>query len=194
MPVYIPVNCFDVSFVHESTLLQQQAVVTIGLGDLSAPTAPDFGAVEIAWNAHMMPQISSGWKWTRAVWRTQAGAIRDAPKATVGSINSTALPPNCAVLVNKSTGQPGRKNRGRWYLPGPVQSGVNGAGMLTAGNVTDWQTAVNNFEIDCITADWQLLVLHRVATLNNVVGADPTPILGMVVQPQIATQRRRMRG
>lgn len=96
-------------------------------------------------------------------------------------------PPQVAVLVQKSTGLSGRKNRGRMYLPGPVDAGVESSGLLTTTYLAQLQSAVDAFGDDLSTAGYAPVVLHTEAADT------PTPINEFVVVRKVATQRRRLR-
>jgi hypothetical protein len=193
MPLYIPADHYDVSFIMESAGLGQVAVNTIGFHYTGSDFQTDAQQTELQWTNHLMVQISSEWTFTRAIWRIQTGALRDAQHTSVGGINSQPLPPNCAVLVRKTTLVPGRQNRGRWFLPGVAVSGVDGGGNLSSGLKTDWQIAVSNFKLGVVPLGMHPVVLHNVASLANTTGKSPTAIDDFVVMPKIATQRRRLR-
>lgn len=112
------------------------------------------------------------------------------PTNTPGSSTGEALPPNNAILLQKRTGLGGRRGRGRSYLPGAVDSGVNEDGTLDGG----YQNGVQANIADCISgmaavgADgFTPVLLHQTAPFA------PTDILTWLCQPKIATQRTRLR-
>jgi hypothetical protein len=111
---------------------------------------------------------------------------------TVGSNNDEPLPPNCALLVRKTSAFGGRRNRGRAYIPGlalkPSSSpaGVLDGAAVTAlqGDANDWLAAATNAGPPEVSG---LVILHSEAP------STPTEIVGLDVQDKIATQRRRLR-
>jgi hypothetical protein len=111
---------------------------------------------------------------------------------TVGSNNDEPLPPNCALLVRKTTAFGGRRNRGRAYIPGlSLKPSTSPAGMIDGAAVTalqsdanDWWAAAANVGPPEVSG---LVLLHSESPFT------PTPITGLDVQDKIATQRRRLR-
>lgn len=105
---------------------------------------------------------------------------------------SAQMPQNCCVLIQKRTGTPGRRGRGRMYWPGLVESEVDGVGTILASTVTRLTTMLNSWKAT-ITASPQLgqpVLLHQE-------GITPTPgpstITQFSISPVLATQRRRLR-
>lgn len=106
---------------------------------------------------------------------------------------SGAVPPNnCAALLQKRSALGGRRNRGRMFLPAGYfpETGVDQAGLLTAGTVTTLQGNCNDFLTQIRTGSPttdQAVILHSSAP------SAPTVITTLTVAPKIATQRTRMR-
>lgn len=107
----------------------------------------------------------------------------------VGSNVTVTVPKNCCALVRKGTGVLGRRNRGRMYLPpyALATAFVDRNGMISSTFLTPLQTALNTFLGAMDTAGYQAVILHSTSEVL------PTVITSLVVQPQIATQRRRLR-
>ena len=107
--------------------------------------------------------------------------------AAPGDQGADGAAPNLAVLVRKQTDEGGRQGRGRLYYPGVPEEVVNGAGVLTAGAVAQYQAAWDAFYTALDGADWTPVLLHSVA------GNSPDEITSFVVESTTATQRRRLR-
>jgi hypothetical protein len=110
----------------------------------------------------------------------------EAPRSVVGTAAASSVPNNCAYLVHKNTARAGRRGRGRMFLPPWViaEVDVNQNGILTGAALTNLQSRVDvGFPLA------GLVLLHDEAPAI----IDPDPILSLVVDRQIATQRRRMR-
>ena len=114
--------------------------------------------------------------------------------AVAGTGAPNPLPSNCAFLVRKTTTGVGRKHKGRWYVPPFVlpELNVDQNGMLGVGDIPGVQTR--------FTAYFDALVGAPAPPINPLIlHSDGTPSLpadtvtGLQLQPQIATQRRRMR-
>lgn len=94
--------------------------------------------------------------------------------------------PNVAVLVKKTTGVAGRKNRGRFYLPGVIESQLDDLGKLTT-------TARNNWQADSL-AWFNSMTTHDLnPVINHSDLSVPTTVDAYDVQELVATQRRRLR-
>jgi hypothetical protein len=110
----------------------------------------------------------------------------------VGGSSGEPVPQNCAALVKKAVVGPTGTRSGRLYLPGVVREAqVSATGVITSGEVTSIQTAVNNWITASATDGLEPNVFHEPTGLN------PTPAPSFVSQLQVqtilATQRRRMR-
>lgn len=112
-----------------------------------------------------------------------------APIVFAGTGNS--LPQNCAALVRKRTDLAGRRGRGRFYVPGVEETSVSAVGVLSNTYLTAWQAAADAFLDDLETDGTPMVVLHR----SEGIGVEPvpTPIVALVVDERIATQRQRLR-
>lgn len=117
----------------------------------------------------------------------------DSEASTSGS---TSLTVNTARLVTKLTGVGGRRNKGRMYLPAPIESVVNVDGSITNQSTTDQQTNADGYFDDLIAlGSIQALVLFHSYDSEDPPVPLPTPtqLTSFRVESKCATQRRRMR-
>jgi hypothetical protein len=126
------------------------------------------------------------------------GPVYQVALSHVGTqVLNPTLPQNSAHLVRKNTTAGGRRNRGRFYLPGVNEGGVNDVGVLDQSQITATNTALTNFLAECfIPAELfeGMVVLHSyLAGTPSGEQMAPTPVASLVCQPVIATQRRRLR-
>lgn len=100
-----------------------------------------------------------------------------------------ATPQNTAYLVRKTTVLGGRRNRGRMYIPGIPEGSINGVGVIDAATVVAFQASLVAFFTEILDSDQVLafVLFHETAPF------DPTQISDLQIQPQCATQRRRLR-
>ena len=136
---------------------------------------------------------------------TRVSLGTDGNEDIVGSDPTTApctkalssLPANCAVMVHKRTTRGGRRGRGRMYLPWTIaSSSVTEVGGLLAGDVTTIQNACNAWLTAMNSAVGPVVLLHRPSS-PDIQGPPSTPgspnvVTQLVVDPLIATQRRRL--
>lgn len=108
----------------------------------------------------------------------------------IGTSNVSAVPPNCAVLVHKSTSRGGRRGRGRLFIPWAVsETNVEESGLITTATVNTMQTAMNNWLTGMATAQVPMVLLHGQGITAP--GA-PNLVTTLTVDKLISTQRRRL--
>jgi hypothetical protein len=115
------------------------------------------------------------------------GATFEAPANLVGTNSVQSPAQNTTTLVKKITALGGRSGRGRMFLP-PFnldETSVAKNGMIDPTSVATMQTGIN-------AAFWHVnaSLLHDSAAPG---APGPTPITSLLVDPQVATQRRRLR-
>lgn len=98
-------------------------------------------------------------------------------------------PPNCAVLLKKRTTMIGRRHRGRIFMPMIASQSVHiqESGQLDTAFVTATQTKCNTWMTALGTGGWGMTINHNDSALP------PTSVVQLIVDPVIATQRRRLR-
>lgn len=133
--------------------------------------------------------LGIGYHMTSVVVRTE----EKASESTLGEIDGTGsaamCPPNTAYLVKKNTALRGRENQGRFYLPGVAESSVDSNGNLSSGTISGLGGELEDFRENVVSAlgsGETIVILHSTS-------ADPTPVQNFVLQPVVATQRRRLR-
>jgi hypothetical protein len=102
------------------------------------------------------------------------------------------LPQNCAILVHKRSGLPGRRARGRLYLPGMSEGAVTAVGLIDPPSVAAFTTIFNDW-LGLIVGDprvERMVILHSPGVSAVV---PPTPVISLICDPIIATMRRRLR-
>ena len=117
------------------------------------------------------------------------------PTTSTGSGGADKLPQNCALLVRKETSTPGRKGKGRMYLPNVLnESTVDNVGVISPAALVGFQEAADDFlealSNDTLPQPTPMVLLH-----NDAPGGPHPPSLvnRLVADPVIATQRRRLR-
>lgn len=115
-----------------------------------------------------------------------------------GASAGTYMPPQVSILLKKTTGNAGRKNRGRMYVPfaAPIAA-VAENGSVTADYVAGFQTLADSF-LDALTAAGAPMCIAN-KTFNtplpphHVTHIDSGPLVtALHVESLVATQRRRV--
>lgn len=128
---------------------------------------------------------------------TQANVEESFAEVLGAGNTSEPLPFHCAVVITWRTGLAGRSYRGRTYLTGAAEDQQN-AGQWSSA----FLAVVATFPVNMLAtfgptgsnANWQLVVISRVA--NGVERATPigTAITGYAVRQPVYTQTRRVIG
>ena len=106
------------------------------------------------------------------------------------ALGTSSLPPNCAVLIHKSTARGGRRGRGRMYLPWTVaEANVDETGVIGATQVTQHNAAVSAWQSALSAGSNPLVLLH---SPGKTAQPAPDPVTSMACDRLIATQRRRL--
>lgn len=187
MPLNIPTGYYQAAFHHQLSNTIRRAVCTVGLQYTGADFTNNANGVRGAWATHIMPVLGSGVVYDRLTLTDDTGTIYDSSTSAAGGITNPSCPWNTAYLVKKTTGQAGRANRGRLYLPGVEEEDVDNAGIIETVKLGSIQTALAAFQTAVETNDFTLEILHNSVTT-------PTSVVALQCQTQVATQRRRLRG
>lgn len=114
--------------------------------------------------------------------------------AVAGSSAQADLPPQCAVLFSMKTALKGRSYRGRFYVPGAVQTDETD-GILSGTAVTNYTTILTQllavFGPSGSNANWQLAVISRFHLGQKRALPVATAVTAISLDPIIATQRGR---
>jgi len=201
MPLLIPPGYSHVGLQFRHSADPDPWFVTFGVDSSSVTSDPEeIGeACCIAW----MDSLDS-WQSTEVVLEGaqivvgQDGAdpIRQFVASDIGAGASTAqkLPQNCALLVRKNTTLGGRRNRGRFFVPGMLtEGGVNNVGVITTSDRGAYQGGFDAFlaYLNTQTPILPMFILHNSQGISE--PPDPTAVNSLTVDVTIATQRRRLR-
>jgi len=114
----------------------------------------------------------------------------DLPMSVNGGQSGNQLPPQCAGLISWRTGMIGRNQRGRIYLPAPVES-LNDAGQVAVSlqdAYADFATAMlTQPDVTGLIDAFNLCILHRETLTSD-------DVTSFVIRNDFKTQRRRVVG
>lgn len=187
----IPPGFAQVTLPFDHQASSRDALVVFGVENAGAFTQPSdlADAVWSAVNADLVPIIDANVVLGPVEVRMNVGGtelVGQGADSSLGAAVNETVPANTAVLWKKVSGIAGRKNRGRMYLPwAAAENDVTEVGVISPSTVTDFQTAADAFLGDLATADVPMVILH------NSVGT-PTSVTSLVVDPLVATQRKRI--
>jgi hypothetical protein len=192
-----PPGFASVSYQLTQTGLTRNAYLTFGVD----PTATDPAAVAVSVQAAYNDpgSLNSVMDSTVSLTATRVSLGTDGSADLVyvlsasiagGGGSLASPPPNCAVLVKKSTDLGGRRGRGRMYIPWCLLgTNISEAGVIAAGSITTIQNAVNAWRTALTTRAVPLVLLHRPGKSAI---QPPSPVTNLAVDNRVATQRRRV--
>jgi len=202
MSLIIPTGFAQVLLPFTHALLARSAVITYGLditdagGDALQVADEQPVIFANAWATELDSQVTIG-PATLRVGQDGSDPLAVVGGSTdVGTETAAMLPPNCALLVKKSTSTGGRKGRGRCYIPWVVQE----AAANDVGTIDSTSLGVRQGDANAWRTDLELGTTGTYATpmvlLHDSSGAGPEPSPSVVntltCDPLIATQRRRL--
>jgi hypothetical protein len=206
MTLNLPADYYHAQLQFTGVAVPQGAAMTFG--GLAPDTDPDDIATAIiaAFDTHLQPVFNSGVTLTGV--RVKVGPMEDGPFALVsaslaGTLVTACGPPNNAFLIRKNSTSGGRQGTGRMYQPGVSEVDVDQAGVVLAGMKGNIQTAYEAFRTALVTANMEMYLIHSVGSYQKIVDGAvvtvnvparmPSRVIGLAVDPKIATQRRRLR-
>lgn len=197
----IPLGYASAAFILTGAAGTEPFVTTIGLKVSAGTTGATFIDVANdcfdAYSAQLLGDTDSSLTLERCEVSYPAGTGTVSQSSSLvaapGRRSSASAPINLALLVNKITASPGRKNKGRMFLPGMLTStvakltGIMAPSDVAAyqGEIDAWKTAMLSFPGGSVT---DLVVLH-----GGTAPAAPAVITNLVVSPKIGSLRRRLR-
>lgn len=149
----------------------------------------------------MKPQLSDALHFESLTARVATGGdplVFFKESSVAGTNTNQSTPLNCAMLIKKTTGRAGRKNRGRMYWPFAVEGAVDLRGQISQSAVNDFITKLNAFYelFQGGATDLEMLdgvYLFHSEPEGSTEHDDPTEVTSFVLDTKIATQRRRLR-
>lgn len=199
---YVPANYANVRYRFACAGVTNEMGFSIGFTHLV--TEPDDIAerAAISFRNHVLDDgafLGSEWTFLGTIsYRPVPGSgvvVTEYPLSLDGGFSANTIPPNCSFLLQKRTGLAGRRNRGRIFCPpfNITDVDVDAAGMMSGTLVASHGLLWNAHRED-MAAQTSVMVLfhsHETDTVGD--EFEPTTIVNLVAQAQLATQRRRLR-
>jgi hypothetical protein len=202
MALIIPVGFAQVILPMKHSALARTAVITYGIdvtdaaGDFAVAADDQVLKFDNAWTSELDSNVTVGPATLRV------GQDGGDPLAVEGSVTAAGdesaamLPPNCNLLVKKSTSLGGRRGRGRCFIPWVVQDAAcdevgNIDGTSLGVRIADAETWLANLAgVAPGTYESPMYLLHD----SRGAGTEPAPTLvtGVTCPALIAVQNRRI--
>nr|CRY97808.1 hypothetical protein [uncultured prokaryote] len=187
----IPEDYAQVNIIFGGTACPTGAQITFGVLAAVVSNPSDIGdaVVTAGQDASFKSLIAS--EATIDSVLVKVGPNDTGPAATVtwgetGNLSSGAGNPSSSLLVHKNTGLGGRHGAGRFYVPALPEAYILPSGQLDGALVTAAQGIIDSFFDKLGVAEIEMFLLHGDATT-------PTLVTSLVVEGQVANQRRRNR-
>lgn len=179
----------------------REAVVTFGVESNPISPTSECDAIFAVWEQEIGPLIDEGVIQgpCRATFGTASGeglSVEGTDTFVAGG-TASKVPSNVALLVRKMTSRGGRRGRGRMYVPWLLNdSEVDDVGNVTGTFVAAAQVAFNQF-LEGLAAAAPAGPFAPMHILHSDGGStspgSPNEVTSLVVDPLVATQRRRLR-
>lgn len=144
-----------------------------------------FGVWAAEWNGLMHESYTL----QRCVIETATTIGESTATPVTGGGTGLVSPQNVAYLVDKNTGLRGRKNQGRFFLPGVIATDIEPNGTIDSSAHTLLQAVFDDL-FDNING---LAAVERHVLLHSLLADAPTTVVSWVLDQKVATQRRRLR-
>lgn len=186
----IPVGFGQATFTYSGSGVPTGAANTMGFQNVGGATAAELSVALVdLWADEVMPALVQNTGLAGCL--VKLGPLSTGPSAftastVAGSDLSAQASPNVAYLVRKTTALGGRKNRGRFFLPGVDESEVDQGGNVSPTKLENLNLALSDAFTRMIAEDTPPMLLHNDATA-------PTAITVFSIDSKVATIRRRLR-
>lgn len=185
----IPDGYSQHTYLFSGEMLPTGAAITLGINFVAQTIVQEAADSRDNFQTNILPLLSSSLTFDGVLVKrgpNATGPIQFSPAGVAGGASAVGIAPNVSALVRKVTAAGGRKNRGRLFLPGMLESNVDPAGTLSPTFQETLQDAWADFAGQLVLDDMGPVVLHSDATA-------PTPVTSFGVDSKVATQRRRLR-
>lgn len=190
MPLIIPNGFGQVTLEWGGIALPEGAATVWGFnaqpGDQPQDIANGIGLVV---ETRLLPLMSTEVTLVSVAVKKGPNATGQFARVAIGEAGEQAgdpVSPAVSLLVSKTTGFGGRKNRGRMYLPGLREANISSGGVVASNNLASWQGALDLMLEDLETGLVPMVILHSSSS-------DPTVVTSLQAQSIVATQRQRQR-
>ena len=189
----IPVGNSQVNLLFAGPALPTGAQMTFGVDNSTGKTpATQASEIQQAWIDTLLGQQSSGVTFVGVLVKAgpnDTGPSAQSTTASSGGGSPATLTPNTAVLITKNTNQGGRQGRGRFFMPGPHETGVTDGGVIDGAYRTALQTEADAFLEALDDLDLPMILLRSEDSPPD----PPETVTSLTVAASVATQRRRLR-
>lgn len=192
MPLNIPEGFYEVAFHHSLTGSLHVSICTLGVQHVGTDFENQANGVASAWGENIMQSMSDVWRYDKAVFRNADGAVKERLTGFPGTTAHPATTANTTFLIRKLTGVPGRRHKGRMFLPGVSEQDVDPTGQVAASKLTELNNNLLNFGGALNLVQFHMVLLHNTVADPAIITL-PTAIVNLVSDPRAATQRNRMR-
>ena len=137
----------------------------------------------------LVPFTVGALRWANLVLKVgpeSTGETLTTPIATNGGTVADGAPPNVAYLLHWPAVGLSQRFAGRQYIPGVNEGTINDGGAIANGTFVAIQNRLDAFATGLLG-----LGVQPVAFSTRF--SDPTPLLSPLIDPLVATQRRRLR-
>lgn len=197
----IPLGFASAALIFTGPFGTEPFVTTVGMDVTGSPAFSTYkdtaNAVFNSYQAEVMPYTSNELTLERVDVSYPAGtgtvSVSSDLAPASGGYSGLQASINNAILVNKITDEPGRRGKGRMFIPGLLGASDTGIdGTLSQAGRDQYQTYITNF-VEEVKQDPGSGVAEFVVLHSSPGPIAPAVITSFVVSPKIGSIRRRLR-
>lgn len=198
----IPEGWASIAMIHTCATVPDNIVCTFGFGgSVYTPTQADLDALVGHWEDNMLPLFADEITLVKGTATVAEGLAFESFSGAAGTSVSDGVAVSAAAIIEKRTGVPGRRNRGRMFIPAILEASTDIGGHLTPARIAVIQAAATQFltDVGTIDVDAEMMILHSKGWDGDVEppdpgnAPDPRVVTNLIVNPLVGTQRRRLR-
>lgn len=197
MSVEWPDNTYEFAAHFSQVGSLRPAVCTSGFNYTGSAFEVDANHLCLDFVTTIMQAITDHWTLENITFNVLEGQVLDLAQDVGGALAHSSATPNVAYLIKKVTSEPGRRKRGRLFLPGVGEIDVEATGVLAGGQQALLQAKCDSFLAAAAGHKFFPCIIHKIRPPKpgkpTPAVLPPTSVDSWRVDPLAATQRRRMR-
>lgn len=192
--VHVPTGFAQIAWHFSGAITGREMVSTLGVQHPTSwvPTGADLEDIcdAMAAASRPLPLMQSTTKLVKV--RVYVGHASGTPSmyeradGRAGTGAGSVFPPALCWRITKTTALPGRRGRGRMFLPGLLESNADDAGVMLGTAISNMNSALSNMQADLVALSLTPYLLH------SDVGTTPSLITLLSCAGTVGLQKRRL--
>lgn len=194
MRTYIPTGYALIEWVFKLNIMARKMSSTLGISITAVPTLAQVDTLFLNMALIWGPRLPTHYSFMPSTLWIGNGAAPPTP--IVSSItgagsnaNTLLVAPSVTHVVKKNTALGGRKGKGRMYIPGLKEGGIDNAGQLDPAGQATYNTSLAQIKTSVEGLSW----VGNLYLLGHSAANPPVQITSLTMRDKSGTQVRRVR-